>query len=109
MKRKGAAFWIEHIASIKREAISTSAYAKRHKIALKSLYYWQRKLDAGAAPHIKLHQPKAFVTLRISDPVIEQRPTNFTVVLRSGIRLELSVLPDPQWLAALDCAAQGAH
>ena len=27
----------------------------------------------------------------------------------SGIRLEMSELPDPQWLAALACAAQGVN
>ena len=108
MKQKGTAFWIEHIAAIKREAISTSAYAKRHKIALKSLYYWQRKLSAATAPQVSTSQPKAFVALRVSEQVLGQGPTSCTLVLESVMRLEMSALPAPAWLAALGRATQGA-
>lgn len=109
MKQKGTAFWAEHVAAIKREAISTSAYAKRHKIALKSLYYWQRKLNAGAAPQVRASQPKAFVTLRVSEPVVGQGQASCTLVLESGMRLEMSALPAPAWLAAVGRATQGVR
>ena len=109
MKQKGTPFWIEHIAAIKREAISTSAYAKRHKIAVKSLYYWQRKLNAAASPQGGTSQPKAFVALRVSEPVVGQGPASCTLVLESGMRLEMSALPGPAWLAALVRATQGVR
>ncbi len=57
------AFWSKHMAAIKQEGISTSAYAKRHGLAAKSLYYWQRKARRAAAP-TKVVGPKAFVALR---------------------------------------------
>ena len=67
--KKGLAFWSEHVAAIKQEGISTSAYAKRHDIALKSLYYWQRKVRLAAAPG-KPIVPKTFVALRIYRPLV---------------------------------------
>ena len=108
MKQKGTAFWIEHVAAIKREAISTSAYAKRYKIALKSLYYWQRKLNAAAATQVRTSQPNAFVALRVCEQVLGPVPVSCTLVLESGMRLEMSALPAPAWLAALGRATQGA-
>ena len=108
MKQRGTTFWAEHVAAIKREAISTSAYAKRHKIAVKSLYYWQRKLNAATAPQVPTLPPKAFVALRVCEPV-EQVPICCTLVLDSGMRLEMSALPAPIWLAALGRAAQGVR
>jgi len=61
--KKGLAFWSAHLAAIKREGISTSAYAKRHGIALKSLYYWQRKVRLAAAPDEAIAS-KTFVALQ---------------------------------------------
>jgi len=48
-QRKGSAFWLEHVAAINRQLISTNAYAEQHGLAVKRLYYWQRKLRSTAA------------------------------------------------------------
>ena len=110
MKAKGSAYWMAHVAAINRETISTNAYAQRHGIAVKRLYYWQRKLRAAAvATPLRKHQPKAFVALCVAEPVAAPGPTSCTLVLESGMRLEMSALPAPAWLIALGRAAQGVR
>lgn len=37
------------------------------------------------------------------------RPGNCTLILPGGIRLRMSTLPPPTWLAALSCDAQAVH
>lgn len=109
-QRKGSAYWLEHVAALNRQLISTSEYAKRHGIAVKRLYYWQRKLrTAPAATPVRASQAKAFVAVRVAEPVVEQRPFSCTLVLESGMRLEMSAVPAPVWLAAVVRAAQGAR
>ena len=103
---KGAAFWLGHVAAIRREGISTNAYAKRHGIAVKRLYYWQRKAAAASTGAI---EPNTFVALRVGSPVGVPAPANCAVVLASGVRLEMTSLPTPEWFAALGRATQGAH
>lgn len=106
-------YWSNHIAAIKTQGDSTSAYARRHKISLASLYYWQRKLQSQAAPHpVAAPKPKGkFVALRVSDAALNMAPPLWrcTLVLSGGMRLEMSALPDPQWLAAVGRANQVVH
>jgi len=106
--KKDWAFWTAHIAAIKEEGIATSAYAKRHELVLKSLYYWQRKVRLVAAP-TKLISPKAFVALWVSEPVAGSASMACVLVLACGMRLELPALPSPTWLAALSRSAQEAR
>ena len=40
-------YWSSHIAAVQAQAITTRAYAKRHGLALSTLYYWQRKLRSA--------------------------------------------------------------
>lgn len=100
-----------HVAAIKREGVSTSAYAKRHALAVKSLYRWQRKLDdAAAVVTAKVNDGRAFVALRVAEPVVvERREAGCTLMLGSGMRLEMTTLPTPEWLAALARATQGVR
>ena len=104
--KMGAEFWAEHVAAAKLETISASEYARRHGISVTALYYWQHKLEAvgeggAAGPANK------FVTLRVAEAA--HRACNCTLALPSGLRLELSALPAPDWLAALEHAAQGVR
>jgi hypothetical protein len=43
-----------------------------------------------------------FVALQLATP----RQTYCTLSMPSGLRLEMSALPQPEWLAAFDCAVQ---
>lgn len=100
-------FWTEHVTAAKREGGSTRAYAKRHGLSVAALYYWQRKLkSATPAEPVKVSK---FVALRVADTGVTQRSSACTLVMPSGMRLEMAALPSPQWLAALADAAKGVH
>lgn len=52
-----------------------------------------------------------FIALTVGDPVrdVARSQTPCTLVLAGGLRLEMSALPDPQWLTAVGRSAQGAY
>jgi len=100
----GAEFWMAHVAACELETIPASEYAKRHDLSVKSLYYWRRKLKKFDKQNTLLSAGK-FVTLRIAPGV--SRSNNCTLTLPSGLRLEMSALPQPEWLAALVRAVPG--
>lgn len=97
-------FWMAHVAAVKLEGISASAYARRHSLSIAALYYWQRKLKSKAGGN-EVGQKSKFVALRVAVP----RPCLCTLVLPSGLHVEMSALPAPEWLAALGRALPGAH
>ena len=101
-------FWAEHVAAAKREGGSARAYAQRHGISQTALYYWQRKLKAGPAAGAS-DQASKFVTLHVADALVAPRSSGCTLVLPSGMRLEMPALPAPEWLAALGRASQGVR
>lgn len=112
-------FWSQHLAAIQSQGVSASAYAKQHGLALSSLYYWQRKLRAAApasgalsaaATTATSKAPGQFITLSIGDRLGQGAHLAMpcTLVLAGGVQLQMSALPDPQWLLALGRSAQGA-
>jgi transposase-like protein len=103
-------FWASHVEACRREGGAASAYARRHGLTLASLYYWRRKLKLTAAVSDGGGEPAGkFVALRVMD-VAAGAPTGpCTLVLRSGLRLELAALPSPTWLMAFDQAHAGAR
>ena len=105
----GLEFWAPHVAAIEQESVPTAEYAKRHGLALHSLYYWRQKIKAAAQTSGSPERSNAFVALTISEPVPAQQPGSCTLVLGSGVRVELPALPAPEWLAALGRAMQGAR
>jgi len=98
MMKMGTEFWAAHVASSKLEAIPASEYARRHGLPVKSLYYWRRKLKQSDTSDA-LQPAGKFVALRIAPGGF--RPSSCTLALPSGLRLEMSALPQPEWLAAL--------
>jgi transposase-like protein len=100
----GTEFWVAHVDAAKLEAVSASEYARRHGLSVAALYYWQRKLKSNAGAS-EAGQESKFVALRVAD----QRPSPCTLVLPSGLHLEMSALPAPEWLAALGRALPGAR
>ena len=109
--------WAGHVAAIKTPGISISAYSRQHKLALSTLYYWQRKLQPATSGGAKVKPVAAtkplskFVALRVGPPVCEVQPiaSGCTLVLTGAMRLEMTALPDPQWLAALWRCTHGVH
>lgn len=111
-------YWSGHVAAVKTQAITAKAYAQRHGLVLSTLYYWQRRLKTTAAmpvnpaPLAATQRPSKFVSLHVKTPdnyAVRPMTTNCTLVLGAGVRLEMSALPNPQWLAALAHCANGGH
>lgn len=99
-------FWKRHVAAIRQEGVAVTVYAKRHGLSLASLYYWRQKLlevDGQRAPAAI----GKFVAVRIADTAPPSGAC--TLVLPSGLRLEMSSLPAPAWLAALEQSHAGAR
>lgn len=81
--KKGMEFWMAHLAAVKLEAISASAYARRHGISVTALYYyWQHKQKLKA--EVSERQEIKFLALHIA----AQSPYLCTLVLPSGLHLE---------------------
>ena len=106
--KQDLSFWQEHMAAIERAGISTSAYAKRHGLPIKRLYYWLNKVRLAATP-TEVIARKAFVAVRVGEPVAVAAPMGCVLTLACGMRLEMSDLPSPGWLMALNRSAQGAR
>ena len=108
--KMGMEFWKQHVAAAKLQGALASDYAKQHGISVTALYYWQRKLKAPSGVCAPSPPLGKFVALRVVPAVVEAPPAcSCTLVLAPGMRLELTQLPAPQWLAALGRAAQEAR
>lgn len=104
----GLEFWAPHVAAMEQESVATAVYAKRHGLALHSLYYWRHKIKAAATQTSDSpERSSTFVALTVGEPVLAQLPGSCTLVLGPGVRVELLAVPDPEWLAALGRAVQG--
>ncbi len=104
-------FWASHVEALRRDGGAASAYARQHGLALASLYYWRRKLQLAAADSAGggVGAAGKFVALRVLDVAAGTAFGPCTLVLRSGLRLELAELPSPGWLLALEQAHAGAR
>lgn len=98
------AYWESHVAALNREAVSVSAYATRHGLSTSALYYWRRKLKVAAEEAAGEHDAGKFIALRVGDVAAIPCAGGCTLVLGAGVRLEMSALPPPAWLAALGYA-----
>ena len=122
--KMGIEFWSEHVAAAKLSGLSGIAYAKCHSISVKGLYYWQNKLKPATPKPItqsKSAQASKFMALRVADlsgsgsglnsgsHIDAQRLCQCSLLLPSGLRLELSALPDPVWLAEMSRISSGVH
>ena len=84
-------------------------YARQHGLTLASLYYWRRKLTLAAAVGGSSGPAHKFVALHVLDSAAVAATNPCTLVLRSGLRLELAALPSPAWLLAFEQAHAGAR
>jgi transposase-like protein len=105
---KGREFWSAHVAAAKLEAISSSEYARRHEISVSALYYWQRKLKSESPLH-EVGQNVKFVELKVDHAISTSRQTACSLTWPSGMRLEISALPSPDWLNAIATTLPGVR
>jgi hypothetical protein len=45
----------------------------------------------------------------VATPTVAPVSSGCTVIVSSGLRIDMAMLPEPQWLAALAHAVQGAR
>ena len=104
-------FWSSHVEACHREGGAASVYARQHGLTLASLYYWRRKLKLAVAvgDGSTSVQANKFVALRVVDAAVGAATGACTLVLRSGLRLELAALPSPAWLLAVEQAQTGVR
>lgn len=103
-------FWTSHVEACRRDGSAVSEYARQHGLTLSSLYYWRRKLKLAALSEGSvISSANKFVALRVVAAAADSATAPCTLVLRSGLRLELAALPSPAWLLALDQANTGAR
>jgi hypothetical protein len=100
-------FWTAHVDAARREGVPASVYARRHGLALASLYYWRRKLHIAAPASVDGPAGK-FVSLRVVGASPAAHAGHCILVL-GGLRLEMAALPSPAWLLALAQAHSGAR
>src|SRR5258708_33205562 len=96
----GLEFWAPHVAAMEQESVPTAEYAKRHGLALHSLYYWRQKIKTAAAQTSGAPEHSStFVALTVSERVRAQQPGGCPLVLGTGGRGEITAPPAPVLLA----------
>ena len=110
-KARGRDFWEPHIASLRSSGQTSAAYAREHDVSLYALGWWRRKLNrsspAGAAATEVVKAPK-FVALKVTEPM-GMRHAGVTISIAGEVRLQMSELPPPAWLAAVSEALRGSR
>lgn len=99
-------YWAQHIAAIQKESVSIAEYARRQGLDPQQLYRWRHRLKNESAVQNPTHEPtqhqrhiqsNRFISVQLEDSMTTD--TNGCILrLGPGISLELSTLPDPQWL-----------
>jgi transposase-like protein len=113
-------YWVKHVAGLALVGGSVSTYARAHGISVECLYYWRRKLNTKSLqPSSKaadqLKPSNQFVALRIANatdfaPRIASSGTgSCTLLIGNHVRLEMTALPPPEWLASLTHTTQGVR
>lgn len=104
-------FWAKHIEAIANEGIHTKGYAEREGLDVSKLYKWRQRLaenNNGSGVSIKPAiipeagtQSPLSQFIRVNTPASPAR-FDCQLELPSGLRLNLSALPDPHWLITLN-------
>lgn len=108
-RSKGADFWEQHLSALQASGRTMGSYAREHGLSAYTMSRWRRKLwgepsvEAGSTKVTS--QPSMFVALKVADPVVGSM--NVTLAIGGEVRLQMSELPSPAWLAALSGAMRG--
>ena len=87
-------FWQKHVLQAQSHNGSLANYAQQQKLSVNTLYYWVSVFKT-TKPSC---EPIGFSAVRVSSPA-----TQYSLQLSSRVTLQLSALPDPQWLVDLCC------
>ena len=109
-KSKGEEFWARHIEAARFSGVTSLEYAREHGLSVHTMRHWRRKLNGetcSLAPVAKTEaRPPAFVALEVAAPVMAHS-SGVTLTIGSDVRLQLSELPPPAWLAEVSHAMRG--
>ena len=100
-------FWTSHVEALRREGDAVTVYARRHGLSLATLYYWRRKLKVAVNAGAVGAATGKFVALRLVGAAAPVSAAHCTLLLVSGLRVEMTALPSPAWLAAFEQARSG--
>ena len=119
--KQGKSYWLGHVAAANDSRLSLAQNARDNGVPLKMLYVWRSKFKAQSLPEAAVSANKARGDTQrfIAVSVARALPTNSIattaaqprcrLILAPGVGLEISELPDPNWLIALQRAAQGGR
>jgi hypothetical protein len=108
----GQAWWESHLNAIAREGITVKAYARREGLDESSLYYWRRRIRTQTQgpqqpvidrSSVDAPSSRRFVSVAVN-ATHDATGARHVLILDSSLRLELSSLPNPQWLAQVSQA-----
>ena len=89
-------FWQQHVLQSRSHNGSLADYAKQYQLKVNTLYYWVGIFNRSARTKKAAIEPIGFSAVRVSSPAAQ-----YSLQLSSRVTLQLSVLPDPPWLAEL--------
>ncbi len=111
-KANGRDYWEPHVEGLRASGVTVVSYAREHGLSVHALGWWRRKLRAassnGSLTATARSRSSTFVALRVAEPMTA-RSANVTITIGSDVRLQLSELPPPAWLAALGSAVRGVR
>ena len=111
-KSKGKEFWEQHLVALRASGLTSVAYAREHGLSVHSLGWWRRKLMGSSSKRTAATpvqtRSSAFVALKVAEPMMVRSMT-VTLAIGSDVRLQMSELPPPAWLAEVGRAMRVAR
>ncbi|MDA0822706.1 MAG: cobyrinic acid ac-diamide synthase [Proteobacteria bacterium] len=107
-------YWSKHLRAIVVEGVTTKAYAEREGLSAARLYWWRSRLASEVSQGREAHDVRVIAKPVVPPPFNQFVPLELkgmaspsvrcTLVLGSGLRLELIELPPAAWLTELGAA-----
>ncbi len=111
-KANGRDYWEPHVEGLRASGLTVVSYAREHGLSVHALGWWRRKLRAassnGSVTATAPSKSSPFVALKVAEPMMAPS-ANVTIMIGSDVRLQLSGLPPPAWLATLSSAVRGVR
>lgn len=107
-KANGREFWEPHVEGLMASGLTSVAYAREHGLSVHALGWWRRKLKGASSKRSLTAAKKSptFVALKVAEPMM-LRSMTVTLAIGSDVRLQMSELPPPAWLAEVGVALRG--
>lgn len=109
-KAQGREFWEPHVEGLTASGLTSVGYAREHGLSVHALGWWRRKLKGMSSKQSVTGSSKSspFVALKVAEPMM-LRSMDVTLAIGSDVRLQMSELPPPAWLAQFGLAIRGGR